>query len=669
MSFTIPRIILEMNPRIVPIRNGKKGPTTKGWPDVTTRASDLVDDDGVFECSDHDAYGVVIDEDMIIVDVDKHDGQENGFDSLDAIRDDVGLDLWMEAKLIVRTPSGGAHLYFRKSAADKLAKTCSKYPSIDLLQKGSQAVGPGSRDGGYWVECDGLPSDIDVRLADAWGPEPVKHTKAKLVDYGDPSDFGDRTLGDSPRDSFDQSIEGVKVLRALMESVGYVFHDSGDHYTYTRPYKTDHSFSISGTLGRVNKAGKPYLKNFSTSDPFLEADSFSLSEAYKRISGFGDHELLTDLESKGFKGDNRYDVDAVREFAEEWARDRRARTTGEEINKQYPTYTLSELQESTSGASRREYVIENLLRRGEVMNVIAAPKVGKSWLVYNLAVCAATGKEFLGYKPSGSLKVLIVDNELHPEELAWRVTRVAESLGSDVGDNLQFAILRGSSVDIDGLDRKLEECGGSQYDIIVIDAFYRILPKGMSENDNAAMTQIYNKLDRLARKNEASIINIHHSSKGNQGDKGVTDVGAGAGAISRAADTHLVIREHVDAGKFVLEAVTRSGLSPQPAVAFLDWPVWRYDENAEPTVKSFENCRDKRHKDAKEDIEAKHQIILECLQDAGTDVVSTVLFEDCKMETWPNEVTFKKHLKEMAKKGMIKELPPVSGKALRWIAR
>ena len=239
------------------------------------------------------------------------------------------------------------------------------------------------------------------------------------------------------------------------------------------------------------------------------------------------------------------------------------------------------------------------------MNVIAAPKVGKSWLVYNIALAVTSGREFLGYKSEKPLKVLIVDNELHMEELTWRVKQVGNALNARPKGRLNFTFLRGSMVDIDALDAKLDECGGSKYDIIVIDAFYRILPKGMSENDNASMTQIYNKLDLLAEKNEASIINIHHSSKGNQGDKGVTDVGAGAGAISRAADTHMVIREHVEEKHVVIEAVTRSGLSPAPVTAEFQFPLWIHKPDMEPKVVNFENSRDKMNADKKDDIAGK----------------------------------------------------------------
>ena len=52
-----------------------------------------------------------------------------------------------------------------------------------------------------------------------------------------------------------------------------------------------------------------------------------------------------------------------------------------------------------------------------------------------------------------------------------------------------------ADVDVEALDRKLDEVSASRFDIIVLDAFYRILPKGMSENDNGSMTQVFNKLD------------------------------------------------------------------------------------------------------------------------------------------------------------------------------
>ncbi len=49
------------------------------------------------------------------------------------------------------------------------------------------------------------------------------------------------------------------------------------------------------------------------------------------------------------------------------------------------------------------------------------------------------------------------------------------------------------------------------------------------ENDDAAMCRLYNLIDAYAEQLGAAFILVHHTSKGNQSGKGVTDVGSGAG--------------------------------------------------------------------------------------------------------------------------------------------
>ena len=340
-----------------------------------------------------------------------------------------------------------------------------------------------------------------------------------------------------------------------------------------------------------------------------------------------------------------------------------AKKTGEEVEKEYPTLSFNELV-AKGGGKRREWVIENLLRRGEVANVIASPKVGKSWLVYNLSLATACGKQFLGYEASKNLKVLICDNELHVEELGWRVGQVAKAMGVNPEGSIEFNVLRGSDVDIETLDGKLDEIGASRFDIIVIDAFYRILPRGMSENDNASMTQVFNKLDSIARKNECAIINIHHSSKGGQGEKSVTDVGSGAGAISRAADTHLVIREHLEEGLFIIDAVTRSGISPEPITAQLDWPLWN-KVDIDPIAKTFENGRDKRNSDVKKKSDEVNDMILGFFGDEPKTVADC--WEEIKLEAGMEVQSYRNKVNKMAKEGKIKEVLVKNQKSKNYI--
>ena len=682
MSFNIDPAISDLNPRVVPIRGNSKGPSVKGWTDTEDRVDDWLEEnkgDLHFEEDEYHRYGIVLDEDMVVVDIDCHDGAENGYESLNQIVKAGGPDVWDQAGLVVLSPSGGRHLFFKKDPSIKIPKSSKAFPAIDLLSKGAQVIGAGSnhvQGGEYKVETwKGELTTLGEEFFSWFRPQ----SKPSVSNIDFVENYSDRMLGESPRDSFDRSTEAVHIVKSAMEAQGYVFYDRGDHYSYTRPNKTDASFSISGTLGRINTNGKPFLKNFSTSDANFDADSYSLSESLKVLGGYSDAELMRELESEGFAGSGLTDEQdaAIQGFLESLgkglSRKEKKKASGEELEKQYPTFSYEEL-DGHCGVDRREWLVDGLLRRGEVMNIIAAPKVGKSWLVYNIALAVTSGREFLGYKADKPLKVLIVDNELHKEELTWRVKQVGNALDARPEGRLNFTFLRGSMVDIDALDAKLDECGGSQYDIIVIDAFYRILPKGMSENDNASMTQIYNKLDLLAEKNEASIINIHHSSKGNQGDKGVTDVGAGAGAISRAADTHMVIREHIEENHVVIEAVTRSGLSPAPVTAEFQFPLWHHKPEMEPTVKNFENARDKLNEKKKDAVAGKHAAIAKWIKEyeekKGDPPNSAQIHEATGFSTWPKSVTFKKQLKTMCEKGILKELPKASGStALRYTSR
>lgn len=226
-------------------------------------------------------------------------------------------------------------------------------------------------------------------------------------------------------------------------------------------------------------------------------------------------------------------------------------------------------------------IIDGLLREGETMNVIASPKVGKSWLVLLMAFCIANGVAFLG-RQCAKGPVLIIDNELHPETAAQRLRAVASALSLPL-DGIHLVSLRGLLQDLPTLRIRLEQAALSiGAKVIVLDALYRLLPSSTSENDNAGMMQLYNCIDRIARMTGAAVICIHHSSKGGQGEKAITDGGAGAGAISRAADSHIFLREHEDAGQVVVDAVARSWPPPQSIVIHRPGVVWEVMQGADP---------------------------------------------------------------------------------------
>lgn len=234
----------------------------------------------------------------------------------------------------------------------------------------------------------------------------------------------------------------------------------------------------------------------------------------------------------------------------------------------------------------KEAIIEGLLRRCEVATLVAPPKCGKTWLAYHLVFSILSGRSFIREdwkcRPG---KVLIFDNELHPETLSHRLTTVRSEmkLDPDIDDNLRVVPLRGNWMDIKGIKNTLKmnmEWGPS---LIVFDALYRMYWEGFSENDNAHMSQLVNLLDQYADMMQAAIICIHHSAKGNHAEKEIHELGAGGGALGRAVDTCMGLRSHETQGQYVFEAELRTWKRVESCVMKWEHPSWAEVVGEDPT--------------------------------------------------------------------------------------
>lgn len=257
----------------------------------------------------------------------------------------------------------------------------------------------------------------------------------------------------------------------------------------------------------------------------------------------------------------------------------------------------------------RDPLIHGLLRRGETANIIAAPKVGKTWGTLGLCSALTCGVDWLGFQTERS-RVLLIDNELHPESLAERIRVVFGRTGGDVS-RLYAKSLRGMKLDILQLAGQLKKTvERGHFDLIILDALYRMLPDGTSESDNAKMMHVYNTVDEIAFHTGAAVVLVHHTSKGEQAHKGVTDVGSGAGSISRAADTHIILRPHAIESCAVLEAVTRSFVSPHPQTIRFEYPLWHATQ-IEPELKQVKTQSEARQERLNSEANAA---VLACVQ-------------------------------------------------------
>ena len=231
----------------------------------------------------------------------------------------------------------------------------------------------------------------------------------------------------------------------------------------------------------------------------------------------------------------------------------------------------------------RSPVVEGIVRRGEVCNWIAAPKTGKTWLVYTLMASMISARPWAGHQVTPG-KVLLIDNELHPETgvaRLWRVFHQARIPSEAVETHLDVAWVRGRRGRLEDLEATIRAAGRAKYSMVVLDALYRFLPEGAEENNNADMTAVYNHLDAIAEAGDCAILCVHHATKGGQAGKDTMDVGAGAGAIGRAADGHVVFLRHREDGCVTMRAKTRSFRGGVDKVLEVDWQhprVWERND-------------------------------------------------------------------------------------------
>lgn len=513
---------------------------------------------------------------------------DNGGELFDAWHQQIPAELFNRL-VIEQSPSGGWHVVYRcQNPVDgsmKLAerKTDGKVKTL-IETRGEGGLFLCAPTDGYELmqgEFSAVPvlSDTQrqVLLDAAYALNEYVPAPAPLPTPSDPGDWSSMRPGD------DYNVRGD--VEALLQKHGWHYVGADDtNQKWRRPGK---SAGISATLHRTDRVFYPFSTNCA---PFQHRTGYSPFQVYATLEHNADYsKAAADLARQGYgqkpsiHSASADDVDISGIVGGDDTDDdetfiSKIRWNGLRIK------TLAEMEASFQGLNKP--IIHGLLREGETMNIIAAPKVGKSWLVNSLSISIASGLDWLGFKVDSG-RVLLIDNELHENTTTYRYKEVSRAMAFETryyNKNLTNISLRGHLQDLHALKELFAEFRPGLFKVIIIDAFYRILPDGTDENDNGAIAKLYNSLDIYAAQLKCAFILIHHTSKGNQANKSVTDVGAGAGAQSRAVDTHLTLRAHEDDDTVVMDAATRSWPPLKSVVLRKQHPLFEVDRNADPTA-------------------------------------------------------------------------------------
>ena len=198
----------------------------------------------------------------------------------------------------------------------------------------------------------------------------------------------------------------------------------------------------------------------------------------------------------------------------------------------------------------------------------------------------AAGKPWLGIFPTVPGNVLIIDNELHPETIAHQLERSQRQRrrGERRRPGHPLWPLRGRLRASTRSPRYSRSGSGGSSPSSSSTPFTDVLPPGPTRTATPTCRTFTTPSTPSPRVRGRPAALVHHASKGNQSEKSVTDVGSGAGSISRAADTHLILRRHQEDGAYVLDVAVRSWPPAAPLCLRWRFPQWELAPDLDPAA-------------------------------------------------------------------------------------
>jgi AAA domain len=176
-----------------------------------------------------------------------------------------------------------------------------------------------------------------------------------------------------------------------------------------------------------------------------------------------------------------------------------------------------------------DWLVKDLLVRGDICTLNGDPGVGKSWLGLDLAVAMMMERQWLGMDVEPG-KVMVIDQE-NPKVTAFR-RMAALGLDDDVAlEKLRYLWYAGIRLDQEEAARKFyEDAENFEPDYLLVDSLSRVHFR--NENSAEEMNPLFNGgIYPIARDLNCTIVLIHHLNK-QGGQRGST-------AIKAAGDLNL----------------------------------------------------------------------------------------------------------------------------------
>lgn len=199
-----------------------------------------------------------------------------------------------------------------------------------------------------------------------------------------------------------------------------------------------------------------------------------------------------------------------------------------------PTISMNDLYENVYQS--RPPIIDGLLYTGTYL-FVGAPKVGKSFLMAQLAYHVSMGLPLWGYSvQQGTVLYLALEDD--HRRLQERLYRM---FGTDGTDSLHFAICAKQLGG--GLEEQLKKFAREHPDtrLIIIDTLQKIREAGGEKYSYASDYEVVGKLKRFADESGVCLLLVHHTRKQQADDK--FDMISGTNGLLGAADGAFLLQK------------------------------------------------------------------------------------------------------------------------------
>lgn len=222
----------------------------------------------------------------------------------------------------------------------------------------------------------------------------------------------------------------------------------------------------------------------------------------------------------------------------------------------------------TEGDEPEEPIIEELIESGEMFALVGQSKAGKSLLALQMAVCVATGRDFLGRRVVRS-RVYLANLEVSRKQYKKRLRHLCRTLGVSLDELRGWLFIdnmKGDSTDWQWLrdEAKLRDAR-----LVMIDPFYQVF-KGAETHEEDCLGAV----DEMKhfQKDGFTLGIVFHSPKGFSGDRQLIDMISGSSVLARFPESIFGILNHAtESTARVIDCELRNYAKPEPfTVQFTD---------------------------------------------------------------------------------------------------